>query len=61
MKKLFIAFASLCMMFAASSCKKSVECCNSGSCETVSVDDFGNRQLYDAYVNGLKASGYTCK
>lgn len=62
MKKVLIAFASVCMLFAASSCKKSVECCYSGTCETVSVDDFnGNKATYDAYVNALKASGYTCK
>ena len=62
MKKVMIAFASVCMLFAASSCKKSVECCNNGSCIETSVDDFnGNKAAYDVYVNGLKAQGYTCK
>lgn len=49
------------MLFAASSCKKSMECCNSGTCIDVNQDDFGSKALYDAAISSYRASGYTCK
>lgn len=61
MKKLMIAFASVCMLFAASSCKKSMECCNNGNCIDVSQDDYGSKALYDAAISSYRANGYTCK
>lgn len=62
MKKILLSTALVVALAASmSSCKKSVECCDSGYCVTVSRSDYPTPGAYEAYVNTLKASGYTCK
>ncbi len=62
MKKILLSTALvIALATSMSSCKKSVECCQSNDCVTISRSSYPTPGAYEAYVNTYKAAGYTCK
>lgn len=56
-----VAFAALAMASGLSSCKKNKDCVRvtyDGGSECFCVEDFDNRDAFDAYVKYLKSEGY---